>query len=187
MSFPLPQLASALLGQSNDVRDIPDVPDFAVSGWLATVTEQVLALLATASPVTGAPGSFTTQGYTHLLLHDALPGGATAYLRLPAGNLTTPRPLTDTTVVVTLAGNVILESYRHQQDVDDNAPQYRHHFGPENVFACHAGGICTTESTGDSVQLLLARSRLTPAGMALTPGQYADAVADARALLGGAA
>jgi len=179
----LPQLVSSLLGQSTDPRDIPSLPDLTAGGWCAPLIAQVLELLATADPDTGAAASFTGDGHTHLLLRDGLPGEPTAYLRLPAGNYRGPRSNADTVVMLTLTGTFTLRLYRHQEDVDNFQPQYVRAFEPESMFACHAGIVSATESSADGIQLVLARRRLTAAGDPLAADGYLATVKDAQAVL----
>ncbi|MGW3627811.1 hypothetical protein [Streptomyces sp. NPDC000880] len=143
------------------------------------MAKHVLSVLD--GPIPDGPAeSFVADGHTYLQVKGPNADGLTTYVRLAGRGHAVPRPLPDTAVLLTLAGNVELEVFRHQQDVEGRSPQYVRSFPPESVFAGHAGTLCRMQSSTDGVQLIVTDGPLTDLGVPLTTDQRQTAVRDAR-------
>ncbi|MEU9015078.1 hypothetical protein AB0D12_36185 [Streptomyces sp. NPDC048479] len=144
------------------------------------MAKRILDLLDSPSTADGSTTSSAADGHTYLQVEGPTSDGLTLYARLAGRGHAGPRPMLDTAVVLTLAGSIELEAYRHQQDVDSRSPQYVRSFPPETAFAAHAGTLCTLQSSADGVQLIVTDGRLKDTGVLPSAEERRSAVRDTR-------
>ncbi|MWA07686.1 hypothetical protein [Streptomyces sp. BA2] len=171
MDAVLPAFVDRLLDQGRDPGEIPEIPVADATGWLTPLAARLLSLMEHGMPC--APSrAFLAHGFAYLPLpaHD----GRGLYLRLAHGSVMTAWPIASTSVVLTLMGTLDLEMYQKPEDVQACNPQYVRSFGPEQVFAAHAGTLCGVKSSPSGAQVLAVRQyEAGPAGP-LSLSEHAD-------------
>ncbi|OQR63369.1 hypothetical protein B6E66_13525 [Streptomyces maremycinicus] len=180
MTAILPAFVHALLDQSQDCAQVPKVEPSAAVGWLAPLASRLVSVFNTGSR---ADGSFLAHGYVHLPL--VLPDGPAAYLRVSVDPGMEPWPVYTNSVVLTITGSLELEMYQEVADSLAQQPCYARTYGPQEVFAAHAGTLCATRSTAGALHLVAMAPAATPGGSPLTPDEYTRAAHGAREILEG--
>ncbi|CAM4360952.1 hypothetical protein NONI108955_22580 [Nocardia ninae] len=172
-----------LLGQTQSPYDVPADPAIFDGDWLTPTRSRVLDLLRDIDPETQAQNSVTGLGLTYLFIAADLERDYSVYLRLAGDGTVAPRSPEEKAVVLTLAGVMELEAYRHEGDVSADTPWYVRQFSAGQIYAGHPGTIHSVAQSPDAVQLVVSRGAVPAIGRQLGSDDVAAQVARARELL----
>ncbi|MEU5330833.1 hypothetical protein [Streptomyces parvus] len=173
-----------LLAQTASPFDVPADPEIFSESWLEPALRHALSLLDEADVERNAALSSTGGGLTHLFLTADDADDYAVHLRVAGeGDLTVREPQ-EKSVVLTLAGTMELEAFRHSGDVAEDTPWYVRQFVPENIYACHPGTLHSVEQSEEAAQLVISRNGTPGQGRALTADEYREALGRIRTVLG---
>ncbi|MBD0020417.1 hypothetical protein GII33_06880 [Gordonia pseudamarae] len=185
--MPLPEFfiepVVELLAQSQSPYDVPADPTIFDAEWLAPTRSLVLALLTNVSADAHAGDSVTGAGLTYLSVGSDAERDYSVHLRLAGEGLVVPRSPEEKAVILTLAGVMELEAFRHEDDVSTDTPWYVRQFEAGRIYASHPGTIHSVEQSADAVQLAVSRGAVPAVGRRLGASDFRDAVLRAQELL----
>jgi hypothetical protein len=173
-----------LLAQTASPFDVPADPAIFSESWLEPALLHTMSLLDDADVEKNAALSTTGGGVTHLFLTAEPADDYAVHLRIAGDGRPAVREPQEKSVVLTLAGTMELEAFRHRDDVTDDTPWYVRQFVPESIYACHPGTLHSVQQSEDAAQLVISRSGSPGEGRALTADEYREAVGRTRAVLG---